>query len=112
MSDKIKIELTDSDRGLIRVWLHIPGENLVNLPVIKHGNLWHMNLRLLTEKQEAWLRAANKIHFSQYDIRRLRKNEEISFPVSRERMRSFWQEVHTTRKGMWQRPGTPNLQNV
>lgn len=112
-ADEITIELTDSWRGLIRAYITCPGEAPENVPLTKHNDLWHAPLRLLDERVEAWLHAANKLHLTQYDIRRLRKTGKISFPApTRERMRSFWKEVHISRKGMWQRPGTPNLANI
>ena len=112
-ADKITIELTDSWRGLVRAYITCPGEAPENVPLTKYNDLWHAPLRLLAERVEAWLRAANKLHLTQYHIRRLRKTGKISFPApTRERMRSFWKEVHTARKGMWQRPGSPNLANV
>lgn len=112
-ADKITIELTHSWRGLIRADITCPGEIPENVPLAKYNDLWHIPLLLIDERVEAWLYAANKLHLTQYDIRRLRKNGKISFPSpTRERMRSFWKDVHTRRNGMWQRPGTPNLQNV
>lgn len=114
MKTEITIKLIASNRGEIIANFQFPDkrESLLTLHKYNLDEVWHIR-GIMRDSVEAWLAAANKIHLTAAEIRRLRKNGVITFPAPDvARMKKEWQRIHTRNKGMTQRFNTPNLANV
>lgn len=116
MNDKITFQLLHSSRGKVLLTLYFPNGVKQRNIYTKAGNAWHTELHLFADgdkKLEAYLYSINKIHLSNNDVRRLRKNGSISFAApDRKTLFAWWKDVRATRKGMYLRPGFPNLANA
>lgn len=112
MKEEITIKMVTNNRGEVVALFSFPDKRESLLTLYKFGEVWHIR-GIVRDKIEAWLAAANKIHLSAAEVRRLRKNKQISFPAPYvARMKQEWQRIHTRNKGMTQRFNTPNLENV
>lgn len=99
-------------RGEVVALFSFPDTSESLLTLYKFGEVWHIR-GIVRDKIEAWLAAANMIHMTAAEMRRLRKNKQINFPAPGvARMKREWQRIHTRNKGMTQRFNTPNLANV
>ena len=112
MKEEITIKLITNNRGEVVALFSFPDKRESLLTLCKFGEVWHIR-GLMRDIIEAWLAAANKIHLTAAEIRRLRKNGVITFPAPDvARMKKEWQRIHTRNKGMTQRFNMPNLANV
>lgn len=113
MEPQIHILLLASMRGTADVKIFCPKNLSLRCRINKCLNLWHFATGREAGKVEAWLTAANKLHLTASEMRRLRKNKVLSFSAPSETaMKNEWKRIHTRNAAMWQHPNTPNLSNV
>lgn len=115
MKKEIIIELICNMYGTVAARIIFPDFS-APARIAKCYELWHITIPRNSDetgKGEAWLAAANKLHLTAAEMRRLRKHRELRLPAPDvESMKIEWQRIHTRNKDMTQRFNTPNLCNI
>ena len=107
-TEQLTFSLVESARGQITVAVTTPA-GTEQCHASKLCNLFHLSIDTLSMQAEAWLRCANFLHLPLSVVSKLRKGRVHTVRFSPLHIKTFMQQVHTDRNGMYTRPGTPNL---